>query len=59
MRKLENGDFINIDITLYIDGVHGDNSVMCTVGDVHPEVKKLIDVTQQSVYKSIKACKPG
>ena len=29
LRKLENGDFINIDICLNLDGYHGDNSVMC------------------------------
>jgi methionine aminopeptidase len=30
---------------LMIDGVHGDTSIMCLVGDVHEDIKKLIDVT--------------
>ena len=44
-RPLEEGDFVNIDITLFKEGVHGDNSVMVQLGEVHPEVKTLIDVT--------------
>jgi len=40
-RPLKNGDTINLDVTLFIEGVHGDTSRMVEVGDVHPEVKKL------------------
>ena len=41
-RPLENGDSINLDVTLYIDGVHGDTSVMGLVGEVNEEIKKLV-----------------
>jgi len=44
-RPLENGDSLNIDVTCYIDGVHGDTSVMAQVGEVHSDIKKLIDTT--------------
>lgn len=37
-RVLENGDYINLDVTLFKNGVHGDNNAMVMVGDVHPEV---------------------
>jgi methionyl aminopeptidase len=59
LRALENGDYMNIDVTLYKDGVHGDSSVMVRIGDVHPDVANLIDGTQKALYESIKVCKPG
>ena len=40
-RVLEDGDSLNIDVTCYIDGVHGDNSMMATAGNAHPDVLKL------------------
>jgi methionyl aminopeptidase len=45
LRPLEDGDIINIDITLYKNGFHGDNSVMVKLGNVKPEIEKLINVT--------------
>ena len=59
LRPLENGDYLNIDCTLYKDGVHGDSSVMVKIGDIHPDIQKLIDCTQKALYESIKICKPG
>lgn len=44
-RPLVNGDYVNLDCTLFINGVHGDTSKMVLIGDVHPEVVKLIEVT--------------
>ena len=44
-RPLKNRDFVNFDVTLYINGVYGDTSAMVCVGDVHEDVKKLIEVT--------------
>lgn len=46
MRPLENGDYLNIDVTLYLDGVHGDSSIMVCVGDINNDVQKLINTTQ-------------
>lgn len=45
LRPLENGDSLNIDVTCYVDGVHGDTSVMACVGEVHPDIRSLIDTT--------------
>lgn len=45
LRPLEEGDCLNIDITLFKDGVHGDNSVMVQIGEVHPDVRQLIETT--------------
>lgn len=58
-RPLKSGDYLNIDITLYKYGVHGDNSAMVKIGKVHEDVCKLIDVTQKALYESIKICGPG
>ncbi|OKL49371.1 type I methionyl aminopeptidase [Boudabousia marimammalium] len=58
-RPLEDGDIINIDITAYIDGVHGDTCAMFTVGEVDEESQKLIDVTYKSMMRAIKTVKPG
>ena len=44
-RPLKNRDFVNFDVTLYINGVYGDTSAMVCVGNVHEDVKKLIEVT--------------
>ncbi|EGR28288.1 methionyl aminopeptidase, putative [Ichthyophthirius multifiliis] len=59
-RPLENGDYLNLDISLYLNGVHGDTSIMIQIGEkVHPEIQKLIKTTQQALYESIKICQPG
>ena len=36
--RLEDGDFVNIDVVCYLDGHHGDNSAMVMIGDVHPDI---------------------
>ncbi|MFO6421906.1 type I methionyl aminopeptidase [Motilimonas sp. KMU-193] len=58
-KKLRNGDIINIDITVIKDGYHGDTSKMFVVGDTTPLSKKLIQVTQECLYKGIELVKPG
>jgi len=58
-RPFQDGDYVNYDISVFIDGVHGDNSVMVEYGNVHPDIQKLIKVTQEALYESIKVCKPG
>lgn len=45
LRPLESGDSLNIDVTIYYDGVHGDTSVMASVPEMNPEITKLIDTT--------------
>ncbi len=58
-RPLEDGDIVNIDVTAYIDGVHGDCNATFLVGDVDPESKKLVEVTRECRDLGIAAVKPG
>ncbi|WP_028117286.1 type I methionyl aminopeptidase [Ferrimonas senticii] len=58
-KKLKEGDIVNIDVTVIKDGYHGDTSKMFIVGQTTPRNKKLVEVTQQSLYAAIKMLKPG
>jgi methionyl aminopeptidase len=58
-RPLEDGDIINIDVTAYIDGVHGDCSATFLAGDVDAESSALVDVTRQCRDLGIAAVRPG
>jgi methionyl aminopeptidase len=58
-RPFEAGDYVNYDITVFKDGVHGDNSVMVEYGDVNPLAKRIIDITKLALYEAIRICKPG
>ena len=41
-RKLVNGDFINMDVTVFYNGFHGDTSGMALIGEVHPDIQNLV-----------------
>jgi len=58
-RRLKDGDIINIDVTLYYDGYHGDLNATYPVGNIDDESKKLIRTTRQCLDDAIKLCKPG
>jgi methionyl aminopeptidase len=59
-KKLANGDIINIDITVILDGWHGDTSRMFLVGDkVGIKAKKLVQVTYDAMMLGIEAVRPG
>ncbi|WP_043150306.1 type I methionyl aminopeptidase [Propionibacterium acidifaciens] len=58
-RPLEDGDIIKLDVTAYAEGVHGDNCATFYVGEVDEQSRKLSEVTRASMYRAIKACKPG
>lgn len=58
-KKLRNGDIINIDVTVIKDGYHGDTSIMVGVGDVPPHAQRLMEITQECLYKAIALVKPG
>lgn len=58
-KKLKDGDIINIDVTVIKDEYHGDSSVMVEVGNVAPHAKRLIQITQECLYKAIALVKPG
>ena len=56
---LQDGDIINIDVTPILKGYHGDTSRTFLVGDVSPQARRLVEVTQESMYRGIQAVKPG
>ena len=58
-RELQDGDIVKIDVTAYIDGVHGDNCATFLVGDVAPEVRDLVARTQEAMLRGIKSAMPG
>lgn len=58
-RPLEDGDIINCDVTIFLDGVHGDHSETFLVGEVDEESKRLVAVTRECLYKGIAAITPG
>jgi methionyl aminopeptidase len=56
---LRDGDIINIDITAFKDGFHGDSNVTFLVGDVDPEVQLLVERTHEAMIRGINAALPG
>jgi methionyl aminopeptidase len=59
-RKLLNGDILNIDVTVIVDGWHGDTSRMYLVGnDVPIKAKRLVQVTYDAMMLGIEQVKPG
>jgi methionyl aminopeptidase len=58
-KILKNGDIINIDVTVIKEGWYGDTSKMYVVGDVAPHAQRLIDISQECLYKAIDMVKPG
>lgn len=56
---LQDGDIINIDITAFVDGVHGDTNATFLVGDVDEESRLLVERTEESLRRAIKAVMPG
>ncbi|CAH0550045.1 unnamed protein product, partial [Brassicogethes aeneus] len=58
-RKLLNGDIINVDITVFLDGHHGDCSKSFLVGDVDDVGKNLVEATEICLHEGIEICKPG
>ncbi len=58
-RALREGDIINIDVTVVVDGWHGDTSRMYGVGEVSPRARRLVDVTYEALQRGIAQVKPG
>ena len=58
-RPLREGDIVNIDITLIVDGWYGDSSRMFPVGEISRKAERLIEVTYESLAAGIEAAKPG
>ncbi|MDD7384266.1 MAG: type I methionyl aminopeptidase [Actinomycetaceae bacterium] len=56
---LQDGDIINLDVTAYINGVHGDTCAMFFAGEVDDESRLLVERTKTAMLRGIKAVKPG
>ena len=56
---LENGDIVNIDITAYKNGVHGDSNQTFMVGETKPDITDLVNRTRESLNRGIKSVAPG
>jgi methionyl aminopeptidase len=57
-RVLQEGDIINIDVTTYIGGVHGDTNATFLVGQVDPASQQLVRVTEECMWHGIEAVRP-
>ncbi len=58
-KKLVSGDIVNVDVTVKKDDYYGDSSVTFCLGDVAAHAKRLVNITQECLYRAIKIVKPG
>ena len=58
-RALKEGDILNIDVTLIVDGWHGDSSRMYAVGKISRAAERLLEVTHNALMRGVAAVKPG
>ncbi len=58
-RPLENGDIVNIDVTAYADGMHGDTSATFIVGAIDEPTETLVETTREATLRGIEAVRPG
>jgi methionyl aminopeptidase len=56
---LEEGDIVNVDISAFVDGVHGDTNGTVAIGEVSGEVALLIERTREAMHRGIQAALPG
>ncbi len=58
-KRLREGDIVNIDVTLLVDGWHGDTSRMYAVGEIPRKAERLLDITHEAMMRGIAAVRPG
>lgn len=58
-RALVDGDIVNLDVTLYLDGAHGDTNATFEVGEVDEESRRLVAATHECLLEGIAAVRPG
>lgn len=58
-KPLKNGDIMNLDVTVKLDGYHGDTSKMFVIGEPSILAERLMRVTKECLYLAIKMVKPG
>ena len=57
--NVKEGDIVNIDVTVIVDGWHGDTSRMYGVGEVGPRARRLVEITYEGMKRGLDAVKPG
>jgi methionyl aminopeptidase len=58
-RSLVDGDICNLDVTIFLDGVHGDTNATFLVGEVDEESRRLVQVTRECLDRAIAVVRPG
>jgi methionyl aminopeptidase len=58
-KLLQSGDILNIDVTVILEGWHGDTSRMYEIGEIKLKARRLIDVTYEAMMRGIAVVKPG
>lgn len=58
-RTLKDGDIVSVDVGACVDGYHGDAARTFAVGEISPEAKKLIEITEKSFFAGIEFARPG
>ena len=58
-KPLRDGDIVNVDVTLILNGWHGDSSRMYTIGDIPRRAERLIDVTYDAMMRGIAVVRPA
>jgi methionyl aminopeptidase len=58
-KRLQEGDIVNIDVTVILDGWHGDTSRMYCIGRVGVKAERLIAVTYEAMWRGIRVVRPG
>ena len=58
-KPLKEGDIVNVDVTLILDGWHGDTSRMYAVGEIPTKARRLIDVTYEAMARGLAEVRPG
>jgi methionyl aminopeptidase len=56
---LRNGDVVGLDFGVIYDGYYGDSAITVPVGEIPPDVERLVKVTEQSLYRGIEQAIPG
>jgi methionyl aminopeptidase len=56
---MQSGDILNVDVTAFLDGVHGDCNATFLVGEVHPRAQALVDTAHEAMMRGIKVARPG
>lgn len=57
--RLKNGDIVSIDLGVVLDGFYGDGAITVPIGDISAEAAKLIDVTEEALYRGIEKAVVG